>query len=126
MRGSRAVRAEAHYRAGARYMQQDAKHPKAKAHMLRWAELRFGAAADEREPTEPRELARVMEDYATMVRKYTTFAFDVGERRADGTVLWTSAVMFPNEFRRDDKAIYEDYRSGRRGELLRVAKLVPR
>ena len=104
-------------------MQQDAKHPKAKAHMLRWAELRFGAAAD---PTEPRELARVMEDYATMVRKYTTFAFDVGERRSDGTVLWTSAVMFPNEFRRDDAVIYEDYRRGKRGELLRVALLVPR
>ena len=107
-------------------VQQDAKHPKAKAHMLRWAELRFGAAADEREPTDPQELARVMEDYVTMVRKYTSFEFDVGERLADGTVLWTSCVSFPNEFRRNDVAIYEDYRRGKRGELLRVAKLVPR
>ena len=88
--------------------------------------MRFGGAADERQPTDPLELALVMEDYVTMVSKYTTFAFDIGERRADGTVLWTSAVSFPNEFRRDDKAIYEDYRSGRRGELLRVALLVPR
>jgi hypothetical protein len=107
-------------------MQQDAKHPKAKAHMLRWAELRFGGAADERQPTEPRELARVMEDYATMVRKYTSFEFDVGERLADGTVLWTGGVSFPNEFRRNDAAIYEDYRRGKSGVVLRVVKLVPR
>ena len=119
MRGSRA---EAHYQAAAKYMQYDPKHPKAKAHMLRWAELRFGGL-DANEPTDPRELAFVMEDYKTMVGKYKTFAFDVGERAADGTVRWTGGMSFPNEHRRDDAGLYEEYRSGNR-RVLRIASLV--
>lgn len=119
MRGSRA---EAHYQAAARYMQHDPKHPKAKAHMLRWAELRFGGL-DTNEPTDPRALAFVMEDYKTMVGKYKMFAFDVGDRLADGTVRWKSSVAFPNENRRDDADLYEEYRRGNRG-LLRIASLV--
>ena len=122
MRGSRA---EAHYQAAAKYLQYDPKHPKAKAHMLRWAELRFGGLDAKliNEPTDPRELAFVMEDYKTMVGKYKTFSFDVGDRLADGTVRWKSSVVFPNENRRGDADLYEEYRSGN-SRVLRIISLV--
>jgi hypothetical protein len=108
----RKTRAEAHYRAAARYMKEDVNHPRAKAHMMRWGALRFGDS-----DVDPR-----LETYATMLRKYKEFS--VYASNDEG--MLGNGMLFPNRFRHNNEEKYEEYRRGLNGSKVKLEHFVRR
>ncbi len=106
----RKTRADAHYRAAARYMKSDVNDPRAKAHLMRWGALRFGAL-----DVDPR-----LESYATMLGKYKEFSV-IATRT--GSPLG-SGMTFPNNFH--GEARYEQYRRGEWGSKVMLEHFVKR
>ena len=103
-------RAEAHYRAAARYMKADPNHPKAKAHMMRWGALRFGAL----------DVDHRLESWDTMLRKYSEFSVTATNVSIQGT-------SFPNDLRGvNDQAMYERYKSGEFGSKVILDNYIKR
>ncbi len=102
------TRAEAHYRAAVRYMKDDVNHPRAKAHLMRWGALRFGAL-----DVDPR-----LESYATMLRKYRKFS--VYATNDEGGL--GNGTEFPNISTSNDEEqeVYERYRRGLNGSKVRL------
>jgi hypothetical protein len=108
----RKTRAEAHYRAAARYMKEDVNHPRAKAHMMRWGALRFGDS-----DVDPR-----LERYATMLRKYKEFSVYA----SDDEGMLGNGMLFPNRFRDNNEEKHGEYRRGLNGSKVKLEHLVRR
>jgi hypothetical protein len=108
----RKTRAEAHYRAAARYMKEGVNHPRAKAHLMRWGALRFGDL-----DVDPR-----LESYATMLRKYKEFS--VYASNDEG--MSGNGMLFPNSFRHNNEERYEEYRRGLNGSKVKLEHFVRR
>ena len=93
-------------------MKEDPNHPKAKAHMMRWGALRFGAL----------DVDSRLESWDKMLRKYEEFSV----RATDGSSPPKSGqgAGFPNEARADDQEMYEKYRSGGFGSKVTLDHFV--